>query len=67
MIIKDFSLDVIADHSSWYLLKNNYKTGLTMMRPTPVGPEPYTDYSAYKMADGRTLIGFNKVGLNKNK
>jgi hypothetical protein len=61
MIIKDFSLDVITEHQTWYLLHNNYQTGLTIMRPTPVGPEPYTDYSAYKMADGRVLIGFNKL------
>ena len=61
MVINDFSTDVIANHHTWYLLKNNYPTGLTIMRPTPVGPEPYTDYSAYKMANGRTLIGFNKL------
>jgi hypothetical protein len=61
MILKDFSTNVIAEHHAWYLLKNNYATGLTVMRPTPVGPEPYTDYSAYKMADGRVLLGFNKL------
>ena len=61
MIIKDFSIDVIANHQTWYLLHNNYQTGLTVMRPTPVGPEPYTDYSAYRMVDGRVLIGFNKL------
>ena len=61
MILTDFSLNVIANHQTWYLLKNTYKTGLTVMRPTPVGPEPYTDYSAYKMADGRVLIGFNRL------
>lgn len=61
MILTDFSLDVVANHQTWYLLKNTYKTGLTIIRPTPVGPEPYTDYSAYRMADGRVLIGFNRL------
>jgi hypothetical protein len=61
MVIKDFSTDVIANHPTWYLLKNSYQTGLTIVRPTPAGHEPYTDFSAYKMADGRVLIGFNKL------
>ena len=61
MILKDFSLDIIANHHTWYLLKNTYRTGLTIIRPTPVGPEPYTDYGAYKMADGQVLIGFNRL------
>ena len=61
MNIENFTLDVIARHQTWYLLHNNYQNDITIIRPTPTGPESYTDYSAYRMADNRILIGFNKL------
>ena len=61
MIIQDFSINAISNHQTWYLLHNNYQNDITIIRPTPAGPEPYVDYSAYRMSDNRVLIGFNKL------
>ena len=61
MMINDFSPTVIANHQTWYLLKNTYKTDITVVRPTPVGPEPYLHFSAYRMANGQVLLGFNDL------
>lgn len=61
MIIEDFSLNAIPLHQTWYLLKKRYTTGVTIIRPTPVGPEPYIDCSAYRMNDGSVLLGFNNL------
>lgn len=61
MIIEDFNVEALKHHSLWYLLKKEHGTQVDVVRPTPAGNEPWTDFKAYRMFNGRTLLGFGKL------
>lgn len=61
MNIIDFSVDALSKHQLWYATLENYTDEITLCRPTTVGFEPYNKATAYRMFNGRTLIGFDNV------
>jgi len=61
MIIEDFSVEALQHHSLWYLLKKQYGQHVDVVRPTPAGNDPWTDFRAYRMFNGRILVGFSSL------
>lgn len=62
MIIENFTVEALNHHSLWYLLKKQYGQHIDIVKPTPAGNEPWTDFKAYRMFNGKVLIGFSKPG-----
>lgn len=61
MKVNNFTVDALQKHKLWYVLIETYGDDITLCRPTPAGIEPYNKAAAYRMLDGRVLIGFDDV------
>lgn len=61
MEIVDFNVDALHKHQMWYVLTKNYRDELSLGRPTPSGISPYDKTSAYRMFNGRVLLGFDDI------
>lgn len=61
MKVNNFTVDALQKHKLWYVLIETYGDDITLCRPTPAGIEPYNKAAAYRMLDGRVLIGFDDL------
>lgn len=61
MLIKNFDKDDLKNHLLWKILDGKYQDQITIVRPTAAGPEPFSGYSAYRLANGATVIGFHNT------
>lgn len=61
MEIVDFNVQALNNHQMWYVLTKNYGDDLALGRPTPSGISPYIKASAYRMFNGRVLLGFDDI------
>lgn len=61
MNIVTFSVDALSKHQLWYATLENYTNEITLCRPTTTGFEPYTKATAYRMFNGRVVIGFDNA------
>lgn len=61
MKVVEFNVEALKKHQLWYVLVQNYGGDLTLCRPTPAGIDPYNNATAYRMFNGRILLGFDDV------
>ena len=61
MNIETFTVDALQKHQMWYALVENYTNEITLCRPTAAGFDPYNKATAYRMFNGRIVIGFDNA------
>lgn len=58
MKIVDFKTEDLYKNSLWFVLNKKYRDDITLVRPTAAGPEPFINFSAYRMPNDCVVIGF---------
>jgi hypothetical protein len=61
MNIVTFTVEALQKHQMWYALSGQYENELTVCVPTGAGFEPYNGATAYKMFNGRVVLGFDNT------